>query len=61
MATDDTGSGAGGWIIAGVLLIGIILVGIFVWPGYGRDAAVPETTQINVEIPAAGTGPQQGS
>lgn len=56
MATDNTGSGAGGWIIAGVLLVGIILVALFVWPGYGRDAAVPAATEINVEIPATGSG-----
>ena len=56
MATDDTGSGAGGWIIAGVLLIGITLVALFVWPGYGRNAAAPAATEINVKIPATGSG-----
>jgi hypothetical protein len=45
----DSGGGAGGWIIAGALIVGIVLVAIFVWPGLDGGEAAP--TQVNVEIP----------
>lgn len=49
-----SGSGAGGWILAGALIIVIALVAIFVWPGLGQDTGAP--TQVNVEVPTPGTG-----
>jgi len=51
----SSGGGAGGWIIAGVLIVVIALVAIFVWPGLGRGGqAAP--TQVNVEIPTPDMG-----
>ena len=54
----DSGSGgAGGWIIAAVIILVVALVAIFVWPGYGRGTDAPAApTQVNVQLPAAGTG-----
>lgn len=51
----DTGSegGIAGWIVVSVVIVVVALVAIFVWPGYGRDAApaAPETPTVNVQIP----------
>lgn len=52
-----SGSGAAGWVVAGAVLIIAALVAIFVWPGYGREAAAPASpTQVNVQIPAPSVG-----
>ncbi len=57
----DSSGGAGGWIIAGVLIIGIVLIAIFVWPGFGNSGAAPAPTQINVEVPTPDIGGGEGA
>lgn len=51
----DTGSegGIAGWIVAAVVIVVAALVALFVWPGYGRQAApaAPEAPVINVQVP----------
>lgn len=64
--SSDSGSGAAGWIVAAAVIIAVVLVAIFVWPGYGRHAATPAPTQINVQIPSgantsSGGAPSGGS
>ena len=40
--------------MAAVVLIVVALIALFVWPGFGRQAAAP--TQVNVEIPTPDVG-----
>lgn len=53
--TPGSSGSAGGWIIAGVLLIVVVLIALFVWPGYGRvEEAAPASMDVNVTIPTPG-------
>jgi hypothetical protein len=61
----DSG-GAGGWIVAGIVIVVVALVAIFVWPGFGRGSAAPAApaaleapavpTEINVQLPTPDVG-----
>ncbi|MBU2123770.1 hypothetical protein KJ669_00630 [Patescibacteria group bacterium] len=57
----ESSGGAGGWIIAGVLIIAVVLIAIFVWPGFGNQGSVPTPTQVNVEIPTPDLGGGEGA
>ncbi|MBU2103548.1 hypothetical protein KKD81_00595 [Patescibacteria group bacterium] len=57
----DSGGGAGGWIVAGVLIIAVVLIAIFVWPGFANQGGSPAPTQVNVEIPTPDVGGGEGA
>ncbi|MDB5265286.1 MAG: hypothetical protein JWN64_857 [Parcubacteria group bacterium] len=58
----DSGNGAAGWVIAGVVIAALVLIALFVWPGYSRNGATPAATggSVNVTLPAGGEGSSGG-
>lgn len=59
----EKGESQTGWVVAVIVLIVVIIGGAYLWTHYRRAPAAqePNSTNINVTLPAGTTNPGSGS